>query len=732
MGAGRASEDQKNLDVHLSGFPDIFGHIGRRCGGGETATFTAKMLAGAGAGGPYWWGEAPPAADRSPGHAMAAAPNGLFEELKRRKVFRATAAYVVVAAGVGAVANDFFPALGLPPWTVKFVVALAVLGLPVTIALSWAFDVRPTDLTDEIRAVEASNAPPERGDQVVAERRRWTAGRIAGIGGVAILALTGAALLLTGGDGLDVIENRVAVVPFENDTGDPSLDDFGAVAADWITDGLASVSEVQVIPTSTVKEALAPDLGSDPIQRVGGATRAGLVVTGSYVLRVDTLEVRGQLVALPDLEVVASVEPGRAQRARPTATLGTIRAQVMSAVASRLDVYGEMAAVGAPPSYEAYRYYLAGKDLFGEARFDEAIDMFDRASALEPDFLLPRIWVAGTLWQLSDYPRMDSVLRLIEPYQGRASALERLMIDAAQAVLRGDLSAAYRSTLELFRRYPGGVTRHLAALSAQRYNHLREAVQLYREEIEGGEMLDRWAWTYINLAEALHALGEYAEELAIAREERAMFGDRPWAIVREARALAALDRIGEARAVLRELATLSPAATARRAQIVGGLELRYHGHTAEGERELREALEWLLARDDARDSLVTRVAVARAQLYLGKPGEAVRLFREITEDYPEALGGLGYLGLSLAAGGRTAEARAVLTRIERWSEPYLRGRDLYWRGTITARLGEQDRAVELLQEAAAQGYTLSSFHEDENLRPLWDHPPFQRLIDPKG
>ena len=51
-------------------------------------------------------------------------------ELKRRKVYRAALVY----AGVGWVLLEFadvaFPRLGLPDWTVNFVLALILLGFP--------------------------------------------------------------------------------------------------------------------------------------------------------------------------------------------------------------------------------------------------------------------------------------------------------------------------------------------------------------------------------------------------------------------------------------------------------------------------------------------------------------------------------------------------------------------------------------------------------------------------
>ena len=62
-------------------------------------------------------------------------------ELKRRKVFRVAAVYLVGAWLLVQVAGTTFGPMGLPPWTLKLVITLAVLGFPLACALAWAFDV---------------------------------------------------------------------------------------------------------------------------------------------------------------------------------------------------------------------------------------------------------------------------------------------------------------------------------------------------------------------------------------------------------------------------------------------------------------------------------------------------------------------------------------------------------------------------------------------------------------
>ncbi|HUP89263.1 MAG TPA: hypothetical protein VM100_07935, partial [Longimicrobiales bacterium] len=72
-------------------------------------------------------------------------------ELKRRHVFRVATVYLV-AAWVGIqVATTVFPILHFPSWAITAAVVAAIVGFPVTLIISWAFDLTAegVELTDE-------------------------------------------------------------------------------------------------------------------------------------------------------------------------------------------------------------------------------------------------------------------------------------------------------------------------------------------------------------------------------------------------------------------------------------------------------------------------------------------------------------------------------------------------------------------------------------------------------
>src|SRR5256714_2956973 len=69
--------------------------------------------------------------------------SGFFEELKRRKVYRVAAAYIIAAGFIIQIASAVFPAWELPNWSFRLVVVLLLIGFPIALILAWAYDITP-------------------------------------------------------------------------------------------------------------------------------------------------------------------------------------------------------------------------------------------------------------------------------------------------------------------------------------------------------------------------------------------------------------------------------------------------------------------------------------------------------------------------------------------------------------------------------------------------------------
>jgi tetratricopeptide (TPR) repeat protein/TolB-like protein len=662
------------------------------------------------------------------------------QELRRRRVLRV--AIIYAAAGWVAVesSDTIAPLLLLPDWTSTLVLVLLLLGLPLALGLAWSFDIttegvrRTEAASSEAVSSEAAGSVPPSGRAVAARggRARWTAQRIAVVGAVAVLALAGLATIATWTSGPEVVANRVAVVPFENRTGDPSLDPLGVVAADWIGEGLSDLAQVQVVLTTTVLEVLARAAHlADPLPLLAKSTQAGLAITGSFNLAGDSVELRAQLIRSRERRLIRAVQPVRGHRSDPGPALSALRQSVLSHLFSHLSLWGEVMFVDAP-TYHAHQAYVRGMELFADLRYPEAIAEFDRARAGDSTFLAPLLRVAVAFGNMRQPAQRDSVLRILAPLRGELSEEGRVTFDWLEAYVRGDLPATYRHASDLYARAPGGTSRYLKAMYALQLNRPRETVELLRGEPEGSAYRARWVHFHGVVADAWYVLGKHRQGLKAAHEGRSFFPGHPNPIVEEARALAALGRTAQAEARVDELLMLPSAGDMASSIIRIGDALAAHGHGEAAGRVYARALHWLEEREFSADPGL-RQSYAAALRRTGRLAEAASHTEALHAANPSDRTAHAVVGIVAAQRGDRALAERIEAELARREDPYDHGGNTYNRARIRARLGDLDRAVELLRQAHAEGQPIAAWiRMDPDLEPLRAYPAFRELVRPRG
>lgn len=78
--------------------------------------------------------------DRQPKATKAVS---VWEDLKRRNVYRVGVGYAAVAWLAIEVAGTTFERIGFPPWSVTMVIVIAMAGLPIALILGWTFEITP-------------------------------------------------------------------------------------------------------------------------------------------------------------------------------------------------------------------------------------------------------------------------------------------------------------------------------------------------------------------------------------------------------------------------------------------------------------------------------------------------------------------------------------------------------------------------------------------------------------
>lgn len=162
---------------------------------------------------------------------------GWLAAARRRGVLRVAASYAVIAWLLIQIADTTFERLGLPDWLVTAVIVTALLGLPVALALAWFFEFTS-------HGIERESAAAASGAAAVVGVRRY-----ADIIIIAMLVIVVAVLLTRQPDsarrGMGK-EASIAVLPFQNLSGDPQQEYFSDGVAEEILGRLAVVEGLRV------------------------------------------------------------------------------------------------------------------------------------------------------------------------------------------------------------------------------------------------------------------------------------------------------------------------------------------------------------------------------------------------------------------------------------------------------------------------------------------------------
>src|SRR5213082_2085621 len=213
--------------------------------------------------------------------------SNFFEELQRRKVYRVAAAYIIAAGFIIQIGSAVFPAWELPNWTLRLVVVLLLIGFPIALILSWAYDVT----VEGIRATPAVSAPGT-------HRRRNLILLVAT--GVIVSAAAGFFLLPRAS--ARKIDKSIAVLPFQNLSDEKENAYFADGIQDDILTNLSKIGDLKVISRMSVMSYRGE--GMRNAREIGRALGVAALLEGSVRRVGNRVRVNVQLIDANDDEHV--------------------------------------------------------------------------------------------------------------------------------------------------------------------------------------------------------------------------------------------------------------------------------------------------------------------------------------------------------------------------------------------------------------------------------------------
>jgi TolB-like protein/Flp pilus assembly protein TadD len=311
-------------------------------------------------------------------------------------------AYAVVSWLIIQIATQVFPFFEIPNWAVRLVVILLILGFPIALVLSWAFEITPEGIKRESKVSPEESITHHTGRKLVG-LTIVVAVLAAGLFAYQWLRpahrqMEGGAPATPGKDGLagarpstPIPEKSIAVLPFENFSDDKQNAFFADGVQDEILTDLAKIADLKVISRTSVMQY--KDTAKRNLPEIAAALKVAHILEGSVQRAANHVRVNAQLIdARSDAHLWAQRFDG------DLADVFAIQTEIAQKIADQLQAVlspKEQAALAAKPTKDtaAYDLYLRAKEIaHGTTSFlthpiEEQIHLLDQAVALDPAFV---------------------------------------------------------------------------------------------------------------------------------------------------------------------------------------------------------------------------------------------------------------------------------------------------------------------------------------------------------
>ncbi|MFC1502571.1 tetratricopeptide repeat protein, partial [bacterium] len=345
------------------------------------------------------------------------------------------------------------------------------------------------------------------------------------IGGGVVLILVVAILMLRSFISEEVLGSApvpIAVISFENQTGDESYDRLQKVIPNLLITSLEQSKYLRVTTwqrmhdllkqagkqeVSIIDEALGFELCSmDGVDAIvlGSITKLGDVfVTDIKVLDVHTKEIlksvrsegRGESSIYKQIdELSREISRGIGLSERKLATLETPIEEVMTT------------------SMDAYNYFLRGRDEHDKNYDDDARQFLEKAVELDSTFAVAYLYLARVYADLRYVKKETGAYKKAKAFSRKATDKERLYIEAAYAhAIEGDPEKRFRILKQIAKKYPREKQAHRSlGFYYRRKLMYKASIIEYQKAIEldpdYGPAINGLAYTY-------SAMGDYARAI---------------------------------------------------------------------------------------------------------------------------------------------------------------------------------------------------------------------------
>jgi TolB-like protein len=353
-----------------------------------------------------------------------------FTELKRRNVYKVAVAYIVAGWALAQGIAQVLPVFHVPNWAIQLLVLLIIIGFPVAIVLAWAFEITPEGIkrTEDVHTTHPHSIGGAWIYIVVVSvfvsfglffLGRYTAGN---------------AMPRQSETALANSKKSIAVLPFVNESGDPSDEYFSDGLSEELIAALGQIKNLKVIGRSSSFRF--KDRKEEP-RTIGEKLGVSTLLEGTVRKQGERVRIVAELINAAD-----GIELWTRTFDRELKDIFAVQQEIAKAVADSLKVTllgAETTSVpeAATKSVEAHNAYLQGHFYFQRRNLEDyrkAVVYFDQATQIDPYYAIAYAERSEAWSQIGDLSQDKSAWAKARSDAEKAVALAPALSEAHAAL----------------------------------------------------------------------------------------------------------------------------------------------------------------------------------------------------------------------------------------------------------------------------------------------------------
>jgi serine/threonine protein kinase/Tfp pilus assembly protein PilF len=331
------------------------------------------------------------------------------------------------------------------------------------------------------------------------------------------------------------IENSIAVISFENQTGDKAYDYLQKAIPNLLITSLEQTGDLYVVTWERMRDLL-KQIGKKDLEIVDRdlgfklCRKEGIeaIVLGSFVKAGDMFATDVKVLDVDTKKLLKSASSrGEGEGSIIKTQIDELSKEILKSIGlseRKIEAAKMQIADVTTSSMEAYKYFLRGYENLLKFYYEDARPLYEKAIELDPTFATAYSYLSTVYYALGNTEAEIEALEKAKTFSQKASDKEKLFIDADYArLIEKDSEKRLRILQRIAKKYPKEKLVHHSLGYYYQSRDPNKAIKEYNKALEldpnFGLSLNQLGYTYSGMENYEKAIEYFKKYASVAPEE---------------------------------------------------------------------------------------------------------------------------------------------------------------------------------------------------------------------